>query len=218
MTDPGDVSVVAGETASFSAAFNDAATIQWQTATDPAGPWADIPGATTATLDVATTTAGTSFVRATGTNPGGSTTTDAATLSVTAAPIAEPVVATHPADTTVTAGKIASFSVAFAGADTIRWQRATAPAGPWTDIPGATLTTLALPTSTPGTSYVRALGTNATGTTATTAATLTITAAPRPGTMAATGSDAAGPLLVGGLLVLLGTVATIARRRTTRAR
>jgi Tol biopolymer transport system component len=138
---------------------------------------------------------------------------------------AAPIVTSQPADVTVTAGDSAHFTAAFTDAPTIQWQTAADPGGPWTDIPGATATTLDLPTSDVGTSYVRAIATNPGGSVTSAPATLSATATDPGGiittasaTLPATGNDPTGPLTIAALLIAAGILTTRARRLARRAR
>jgi len=84
LTQPSDQVVSAGATATFSAAAFGSATVQWQETFDGGASWADIAGATaTSYTTPATTTAdnGKRF-RAVFTNAGGTTNSNAATLTV----------------------------------------------------------------------------------------------------------------------------------------
>jgi CSLREA domain-containing protein len=173
-TNPTDQTVCDGATATFTASANGfpAPTVQWQVSTG--GPFADIPGATSTTLMFTATTAddGNQY-RAVFTNAGGSATTTAATLTVNTAP----VVTTNPANATVCEGGTATFTAAASGsASTVQWQVSSG-GGPFTDIPGATNTTLMFTATTAdnGNQY-RAVFTNSCGTATTTAATLTVNA------------------------------------------
>src|SRR5439155_18825330 len=70
--------------------------------------------------------------------------TTAATLTVTT----KPVVTTNPVDQTACAGTSAIFTAAASSATSVQWQVSTGGlAGPFTDIPGATSTTLSFITS-----------------------------------------------------------------------
>jgi hypothetical protein len=62
---------------------------------------------------------------------------------VTVSPEAVPTITDDPDDLTVTAGDQAVFSAAATGASSVRWQVSTDDGGTWTDISGATATTLA---------------------------------------------------------------------------
>jgi Tol biopolymer transport system component len=116
-----------------------------------------------------------------------------------------PTVTSQPGDATVTAGDSGRFAAAFTDAPTIRWQRAADPAGPWTDIPGATTTTLDLPTRDVGTSYVRAIATNPGGSITTASAALTAI-------LPATGNDPTGILTIAALLIAAGVLSLRVRR------
>ena len=171
-TNPTDQTVCDGGTATFTASGSGvpAPTVQWQVSTG--GPFTDIPGATSTTLMFTATTAdnGNQY-RAVFTNAGGTATTTAATLTVNTAP----VVTTNPVNTTVCDGATATFTAAATSspAATVQWQVSSG--GPFTNIPGATSTTLMFTATTAdnGKQY-RAVFTNACGSTNTTAATLTV--------------------------------------------
>ncbi len=173
-THPADVAVALGVTATFTAAASGvpSPTVQWQVR--DGGRWRDVPGATSASLQVvATTRTDGAQYRAVFTNASGSVTTDAARLAVTRS---APVVVKHPSDVAARVGTWASFSAAASGnpAPTVRWQVRWFN-GPWLTVPGARSTTLRV-LVTPlaiGTQY-RAVFTNPGGTTATDGARLTL--------------------------------------------
>jgi hypothetical protein len=105
-TQPADQAVVAGQTASFTAAAagTPAPAVRWQLSTDGGASFADLAGATSPTLSFVPTSvaaSGTEY-RAVFTNSGGSATTAAATLTVTPAAAGLLVVSGFPAQ--VTAG------------------------------------------------------------------------------------------------------------------
>lgn len=144
---PANVSVTVGQPASFAVAATGDATItyQWQRG------GVAIAGATGTTYTIATTVLGDSGAtfRAVATNGAGSATSNSATLTVTAAP---PVltIAPQPANTTVTAGSAASFTVGgtcSAGALNIQWQRNNGTAGAFVAIAGATAATYTFTTA-----------------------------------------------------------------------
>mgnify|MGYP003112304068 CR=1 FL=1 len=85
-TQPGNQSVTAGVNASFTAAATNVANWQWQKDTQGNGTFADIAGATSATLSYPTTLAnnGDQFRAVATSSEGGTTTTNAATLTVIA--------------------------------------------------------------------------------------------------------------------------------------
>jgi CSLREA domain-containing protein len=173
-TNPSDQTVCAGASVSFTAAASGfpTPTVQWQVSSG--GPFTNIPGATSTTLTF-TATAGQNGnqYRAVFTNSTGSATTTAATLTVNTAP----TVTTNPSNVVVCDGALATFTAAASGspAPTVQWQVSSG--GPFTNIPGATNTTLSFTATTAqsGNSY-RAVFTNTCGTATTTAATLTVNA------------------------------------------
>jgi uncharacterized repeat protein (TIGR01451 family) len=178
MTDPVNQTVCAGGTATFTAAATSNAsdhTVQWQVSSG--GPFTDIPGATSTTLSFSTVAGdnGKQY-RAVFTDACGSSNTTGATLTVDTLP----VVTTDPQSQSVSDGGTATFNAAAtsnASDHTVQWQVSTG--GPFTDITGATSTTLSFTVSASdnGKQY-RAVFTNACGTATTAAATLTVTPAP----------------------------------------
>ncbi len=129
---------IAGQRASFwvSATGDPPLRYQWQKN------GVDVPGATANWFTLPATTAADNgaVIRAIATNGAGTATSNAATLTVTAAP-ADPVISAQPADQTVTAGRPGSFSVSATGSGTLQYQ--------WRkngmNLAGATAATLAVP-------------------------------------------------------------------------
>jgi hypothetical protein len=116
-TQPANVAVIAGAGASFTVAASGTApfTYQWQKA------GVAISGATAATYSIATTqTSDAGSYVCVVTNAGGSATSNAAVLSVSAT--VAPTVAVTPASTTVAAGGTASFAVSTSTAGTVTYQ------------------------------------------------------------------------------------------------
>ncbi len=178
--DPADALVVPGQTASFtaSATGNPSPTVQWQVSTDGGVTFSDVPGATSDTLTV-TTAVGQSGdqYEAVFSNPAGSATSTAATLTLDTLP----VVGTDPADTSVIAGHAAAFSASATGepAPTVQWQVSTDAGVTFSDVPGATSTTYTVtPTLAQNGDQVRAVFTNVVGSVDTTPATLTVLPVP----------------------------------------
>jgi hypothetical protein len=183
---PADQTATEGGDASFTVAFSGrpTPTVQWQVSTDGGTTYADVPGATSTTLSLADVTAARhgSRYRARGSNSvAANVASNAAILTVNTAP----AVTTHPANQTATEGSGASFTVAFSGrpTPTVQWQVSTDSGASYTDIPGATSTTLTLDDVTAarhGNRY-RARGSNSVASNiASNAATLTVEAAPDP--------------------------------------
>ena len=136
---PASLSVTAGQAASFTVAATGTAplSVRWQRN------GADIAGATASTFTLASTAAGDSgaVFRAIATNSAGSTTSNNATLTVTAA---APVltITEQPANSTVAAGTQAAFTVGgtcSSGTLSIQWQRLGA--STFADVAGATAAT-----------------------------------------------------------------------------
>jgi hypothetical protein len=181
-TNPSNLSVSAGQTATFTAAAlgNPALTVQWQVSTDGGADWTDISGATSTTLtlsNVLFAQNGDQY-QAVFTNNLGTATTSAAILTVLAAP----AVTTNPSNQAVQAGQTATFTAAAIGnpAPTVQWQVSSDNGTTWTDISGATSTTLTLSNvqaSQNGNLY-RAVFSNDGGTARSNAATLSVKIGP----------------------------------------
>jgi hypothetical protein len=150
---------------------------QWQLSTDHGVRWRDIRGARGNSFSFMAVIAqdGDEF-RAVFKNRHGKVATHAAELSVLAG-YAKPVVETQPQSTTVVLGAEASFTAVAAGdpSPTTQWQLSENGGTTWTDVAGATQTTLTLTAATAvnGDEY-RAVFTNVLGSTDSTAATLTV--------------------------------------------
>jgi hypothetical protein len=97
--------------------------------------------------------------------------------------VAYPTITTQPANQTVTAGQTATFTAAATGSPTptVQWQVSTDGGATFSNVSGATSTTLSFTTASSqnGNRY-RAVFTNSAGTAMTTAATLTVNAVPPP--------------------------------------
>ncbi len=177
---PSNQNVNAGQTASFSASASGSPTptVQWQVSTNGGGTFNDIPGATSLTYAFVTTAAdnGKQF-RAVFTNAAGTATTTAALLTVNF----PPAVVGTPANTTVNAGALASFSASATGnpVPSVQWQVSTNNSGIWTSIGGATSATYAFTTTAADNGKMfRAVFTNALGSAVTAGALLTVNSAP----------------------------------------
>ncbi|NLH92597.1 MAG: hypothetical protein GX481_09160, partial [Atopobium sp.] len=119
---PADQTVTAGTTASFSvtATGKPAPTYQWQVSTDGGANWNNIADATAASYSIAScdlSMDGYKY-RCAAINTAGTAYSDPATLTVNAAP----VISTHPASQTVTAGSTASFDVTATGNPALSYQ------------------------------------------------------------------------------------------------
>jgi hypothetical protein len=150
---PENKSVTAGETASFeaSASSAEAPTVQWELSTSKGVTWTKIIGATSTKYDVlATKTSQSGYkYRATFTNKAGEAKTNPATLTVNPKPGA-PVVTRNPTSQTVTEGQSATFEAAATGSPTpaVQWEVSPNHGVTWIKIPGATGTTLVVPSTT----------------------------------------------------------------------
>ncbi len=195
-TSPKSTTVNAGQTATFTAAAtgNPAPTVQWLVSTDGGQTFSAIAGATGTTLTLAATTAsqnGTVY-EAVFTNSVGSATTAAATLTVRYAP----AVTGSPTRQTVNAGQTVTFTASATGnpTPTVQWQVSTNGGSSFSNISGATSTTLTL-TNVKGSqngSLYRAVFTNSVGSATTAAATLTVLFAPSVTTSPTSQTVAAG--------------------------
>lgn len=123
-TQPADVSATAGDNVSFTvvAAGDEPLTYQWKRGDADLTDTGNISGATTATLSIT----GVQMVQAgdytvTITNNSGTITSDAATLTVAAAP-EPPVVTTPPASQTIEEGENATFTVVATGTAPLTYQ------------------------------------------------------------------------------------------------
>ncbi len=182
---PADLTVTAGQPATFTVAASGTAPLAYQWQRNGAA----IAGATGTTYSIAATVLGDSgaVFRATVTNVAGSATSNNATLTVVAA---APVltITQQPANTSVVAGTAASFTVAAtcsSGTLVIQWQRSQGSGVTLTfaDIAGATALTYTLPSTVIGDSgaqFRANLSCSGQSATASNAATLTVTP---PGTV-----------------------------------
>jgi hypothetical protein len=182
-TNPSHLSVTAGQNATFTATANGnpTPTVQWQVSNDGGKTFTNISGATSTTLtlnNVSTTMSGYEY-QAVFTNSIGSATTSAATLTVTTTPVA-PSITSQPSNQTVTAGQSATFTASASGSPTptVQWQVRADGGKTFTNITGATSTTLTLnnvTTTMSGYEY-EAIFTNSAGSATTSAAMLTVNA------------------------------------------
>ncbi len=173
---PGNQTTIAGQTASFfaSASGNPAATVQWQLSTDGGNTFKNITGATSTTLSFTATVADDgSEYQAVFTNSIGTAITSPATLTVNLAPS----ITGNPSSQSVTSGQTATFTASASAEPTasVQWQISTDGGQTFTDITGATSTTLSVTASSAnnGDEY-QALFTNSLGTATTSAASLAV--------------------------------------------
>lgn len=177
---PVNTTVTEGQFAIFeaTAAGFPTPSVQWEISTDSGATWAPIPEATFTQLAVTGTHGSLSGnqYRAVFTNPAGSVTSNAATLTVQA----RPLITQQPEDTTVLVGGEASFQAAAKGtpSPTTQWEVSSNGGTSWSQIPGATQSLLTLTNaqlSQNGNEY-RAAFTNSVGTTFSSPAVLTVSA------------------------------------------
>jgi hypothetical protein len=168
---PASQTVVVGQPATFSVTVTGTAplTYQWQKNN------ANISGATSANYTTPATVSGDNGAtfRVIASNSVGNMTSNAATLTVNAAPVA-PSISTQPANQTVTVGQTATFSVIAAGTVplTYQWQKNN------TNIPGATSATYTTPATVSGDNGAtfRVIVSNSVNSSTSNAATLTVNA------------------------------------------
>jgi hypothetical protein len=180
-TQPTNQSVTTGSAAAFTvvATGTPAPTLQWQRSTDGGSTFSNIAGATDPTFNTGLTTLSQNAerYRAVATNGAGSATSNAATLTVNAAPQA-PTITTQATSQTVTAPATATFTATAAGVPTPtwQWQVSSDNALSFANINGATGASYTTPATTLADSgkYFRAVATNASGSASTNAVTLTV--------------------------------------------
>ncbi len=179
-TEPQSETVVAGATASFSAAATGTPTptVQWEESTHAGSRWSSIRGATATTYNFTATSSenGDEF-EAVFRNSAGSATTTPATLTVGAATPVSPTITSEPTSESVTAGTTASFSAAATGTPTptVQWWESTNGGSSFSTVMGATATTYNFTaTSSENGDEFEAVFRNSAGSATTTPATLTV--------------------------------------------
>lgn len=146
-TQPANQIVCEGDNASFSVVST--GTYQWQLSTDGGSNWGNVSGATSSTLNLtAVTTASNGYqYRCIVTGQCGSTTSDAATLTVNV----PPAITADPAGLSLCAGSGAMFSVSATGSGLMyQWQVSTDGGSNYSDIPGETASTYSIAATTTG--------------------------------------------------------------------
>jgi predicted secreted protein len=183
-TQPGNVAITEGQNAQFTVVVSGTPTptLQWQLSTDSGTSWSNINGAIGPVLDVigaALANTGRQY-RAVASNSSGTVSSNAATLSVSAA-AAAPAFTTQPVDVAVTEGQNAQLTVVVSGTPTptLQWQLSTDNGANWSNINGATGATFNIvnPALANNGRQFRAVASNSAGTVNSNAATLTVTAA-----------------------------------------
>jgi hypothetical protein len=172
-TQPANQTVTAGQTATFTVVASGTAPLSYQWLKNGA----NVAGATSSSYATPATTAadGGSTFNVVVSNTAGTATSNAATLTVNAAPVA-PAITTQPANQTVTAGQTATFTVVASGTAPLsyQWQKNGA------NIAGATSFSYTTPatTSFDNGAQLTALVSNTVGSVTSNAASLTVNAAP----------------------------------------
>ncbi len=195
ITQPNSQNVNSGQTVVFTATASGfpAPTVQWQVS--PTGSvWSDITGATSTTLSfIAQAVDNGTQYRAVFTNAAGTSTSNPATLTV----YTLPVITLQPVNTTVVIGKPVSFTAAASGnpTPTVQWQ-VSLDGTTWNNISGASSTTYSFtPAAGDNGNLYRAIFTNSVGSTATSAAVLTVYYGPSVTTQPANQSVIAGQIV-----------------------
>ena len=186
---PAPQSVVEPAAASFSVtASGTSLAYQWQRCADTlaiCAAWSDIASANATTFNVPATSAAMNGqrLRVLVSNSLGSVASNPVTLSVSAAPITPttPSFSTQPANASVVAPSVATFSVAATGnpVPTVQWQISTNGGSTWSDIGGATsssYSTAATSVADAGKLY-RAIASNSVGSATSTVVTLSVSPA-----------------------------------------
>jgi len=173
---PTNQTVCCDQTVTFTAAAVGVPTptVQWQVSFDGGAHWFNIPGATSPTLTFPASALinGTEY-RAVFTNSHGRATTNAATLTVNIAP----EITLQPQDQHTRPGRKVTFTAAAIGrpTPTVQWQVSTNRGVTWSNIPGATSTTLSFTaTASEDENQYRAVFKNTCGTKTTRGATLDV--------------------------------------------
>ena len=214
-TQPSSQTVPPGQTATFTVVATGTAPLSYQWQKNGANiAAATSPSYTTPVTTTADT--GSTFVVVVS-NGVGTATSNTATLTVSAAPVA-PTITTQPANQTVTAGQTATFTVATGGTAPLsyQWQKNGA------NIAGATsssYTTLATTTADSGSTFVVVVS-NSVGTATSNAATLTVNPVPVPAiqvnpTSISFGNVVVGTTLTQGLIISNAGTATLSITQIT---
>src|SRR5665213_1978427 len=203
---PVAATVTAPATASFTAEAtgNPAPSVRWEVS-ESGGAFTGVPGATSDTFTIPSTNVSESGDRyeAVFTNSQGKATSSAATLTVDAA-LVKPAVSKDPKALTVNATEAASFTAEASGnpAPSVRWEVSES-GGAFTGVPGATSDTFTIPSTNVSESGDRyeAVFTNSQGKATSSAATLTVNAAPTITSI----EPSSGPIAGGTSVTIKGT-------------
>ncbi len=177
---PSNVTVEAGQPASFTAAATGATSVEWETSSTGGNTWVTIAGANTTTYSIAATTLSENghLFRAVFKSEKGSATTKSALLTVTQ----KPAITKQPVSQTVVVGHEAVFETAASGVPTptAQWEKSSDGGTTWHGITGAKTSVLKLPNvqKIEDESEYRVVYTNAAGTVTSAAATLHVVEPP----------------------------------------
>lgn len=141
-TQPSNQTVCSGTSATFSVVASGATGYQWQLSTNGGGTYNDISGATSDVYSTGATTMGMSgyMYRVNVSGACGTSTSNAATLTVTA----PPAITLHPADVTLCAGSNHTFTSTATGAVSYQWELSIDGGVNYNPIAGATSSSYAL--------------------------------------------------------------------------
>lgn len=155
-------------------------TYQWQSASSAAGPWTNVTGATNNTYTPANNVGSTFYRVLVSATASGCTAVNSTAVNVVRD--AAVTVTADPLNITECAGSAQSVNATATGGGTLsyQWQSASAPAGPFADVAGATQNTFTPPSATAGTVYYRLVASSANGLCrdTSTAATVAVSAGP----------------------------------------
>ena len=131
-TQPTNVTVTAGQTATFKVTAAGATSYQWYVSKDKGATWTEIlNNSTSATYALATQAKHNGYrYYCKVTNAAGSVYSNTVTLTVNS----KPVITTQPTNVTVTAGQTATFKVTATGATSYQWYYRTSSSGSWTTV------------------------------------------------------------------------------------
>jgi hypothetical protein len=181
-TQPAGQTVVAGQSATFTAAAsgNPSPTVQWQVSTNSGSSWSPVAGATSTSLSFTAQNSENGWeYQAVFSNTNGSVTSSPATLTVVAP--TPPSVTGQPSATTAVMGQPATFTSSASGnpAPSAQWQQSADGGATWSAISGAGSPTLSFPAALNLNGYeYRAFWANSAGSATSAAARLTVTALP----------------------------------------
>ena len=134
-TQPTNVTITAGQTATFKVTATGATSYQWYVSKDKGATWTEIlNNSASATYSLATQAKHNGYrYYCKVTNAAGSVYSNTVTLTVSS----KPVITTQPSNKTVAAGSTAQFKVVATGATSYQWYYRKTPTGAWTEVAAA---------------------------------------------------------------------------------